>query len=101
MIIRLLPIYRCYTTAARRPNYLGKTVDLDHFLQRKKAIALWRSIVRGCKKIEDKSTKQDTLKFAREEFRRNKDVEDITQIRYLTSTGKMEWETMEKYIEGL
>jgi len=40
-------------------------------------MALWRSIVRGCHKIEDKNTRAETLKFARDEFERNKEVEDI------------------------
>jgi len=41
------------------------------------------------------------LRFAKEEFVRNKEVKDITQIRYLISTGKTQWETMERYIDGL
>jgi len=41
------------------------------------------------------------LDFAREEFKRNKDVKDLTQIRYLISTGKTQWEGMERYIDGL
>lgn len=39
--------------------------------------------------------------FARIEFERNRKVEDITQIRYLISTGKTQWEGMERYIGGL
>jgi len=39
--------------------------------------------------------------MARYEFKRNKDVTDITQIRYLISTGKTQWEGMERYIDGL
>ena len=60
------------------------------------------------------------MRFARDEFKRNKEVKDIvcsagrgiggrianwfgvqTQIRYLISTGKTQWETMERYIDGL
>jgi hypothetical protein len=33
--------------------------------------------VRGCKKIEDRNTRQETLGFARDEFNRNKNVTDI------------------------
>jgi len=39
--------------------------------------------------------------MAREEFERNKNVTDITQIRYLISTGKTQWDSMERYIDGL
>ena len=47
------------------------------FLQRSKALALWRSIVRGSRRIADEKTKKETLDFAREEFKRNKDKTDI------------------------
>lgn len=119
MILRPLFIYRTYATVAKRPSRLGKTVDLDHvralpdcafwttppflcltatnftltlqFLQRNKAIALWRSIVRGCKRIEDPNTRKDTLKFARDEFQRNRNVEDIVcHFPLLNSTDGLE-----------
>ncbi|KAK0113341.1 hypothetical protein ONS96_014207 [Cadophora gregata f. sp. sojae] len=98
----LRPICRTYASQARkRPSRLESTISLDHFLQRSKALSLWRDIVRGCKKISDPSTKAETLRFAKEEFVRNRRVKDITQIRYLISTGKTQWETMERYIDGL
>jgi hypothetical protein len=33
--------------------------------------------VRGCKEIADPGTKEETLRFAREEFKRNKGVKDL------------------------
>merc|ERR1711964_374202 len=73
----LRPICRSYASQARkRPTRLESTISLDHFLQRSKALSLWRSIVRGCKKISDPSTKAETLRFAKEEFVRNKEVKD-------------------------
>jgi hypothetical protein len=47
------------------------------FLQRGRALALWRRIVRGSKRIADKNTREETVRFAREEFVRNKDLRDI------------------------
>jgi len=41
------------------------------------------------------------LRFARDEFERNKGIRDVTQIRYLISTGKTQWESMDRYINGL
>jgi len=35
------------------------------------------------------------------EFERNKGIRDVTQIRYLISTGKTQWESMDRYINGL
>ena len=37
----------------------------------------------------------------RNEFERNKAVQDIAQIRYLLSTGKTEFDTMRRYIDEL
>ncbi|KAH8594695.1 hypothetical protein B0O99DRAFT_624435 [Bisporella sp. PMI_857] len=101
IIPRSLIFNRTYATAANRPSRLGKTIGLDHFLQRAKALALWRSIVRGCRRIDDPRKREETLGYAREEFKRNKTVEDISQIRYLISTGKTQWDTWERYIDGL
>ncbi|KAL2060551.1 hypothetical protein VTL71DRAFT_9192 [Oculimacula yallundae] len=95
--LRIIIRSRSYASQAKkRSSRLQSTISLDHFLQRSKAISLWRSIVRGCKKISDPGTKAETLRFAREEFVRNKEVKDITQIRYLISTGKTQWEGMER-----
>ncbi|TVY50714.1 LYR motif-containing protein 2, partial [Lachnellula cervina] len=69
---------RLYSSQAKRPSrFTAGTVSLDHFLQRGRALALWRTIVRGCRNISDKGTREETLRFAREEFRRNKDVRDL------------------------
>lgn len=53
------------------------------FLQRGRALSLWRTIVRGCRRISDPSTKDETLRFAKDEFRRNKEVKDIVGSSYL------------------
>jgi len=45
--------------------------------------------------------RKEAREMARTEFERNKGVTDITQIRYLISTGKTQWESMERYIDGL
>lgn len=87
--------------AKRRPSRLDSTISLDHFLQRGRALSLWRTIVRGSRRISDPNTREETLRFAKGEFKRNKEVKDITQIRYLISTGKTQWESMERYIDGL
>lgn len=107
--------------AKKRPTRLDSTISLDHvrlsfqalkvtaspvnqqmqFLQRGRALSLWRTIVRGCRRISDSNTREETLRFARDEFKRNKEVKDIVQIRYLISTGKTQWESMERYIDGL
>ncbi|KAH6672496.1 hypothetical protein B0J14DRAFT_74765 [Halenospora varia] len=87
--------------ASRLGRFGGELPSLDHFLQRERAIKLWREILRGCRQVSDPNTKKETLDFAKEEFRRNKDVKDLTQIRYLISTGKTQWETFERYISGL
>ncbi|CAK7242367.1 MAG: hypothetical protein STHCBS139747_003855 [Sporothrix thermara] len=76
-------------------------LSLEHFLQRGRALALYRTIVRGSRQISDATTRAETLRFAREEFERHRGVTDLTHIRYLISTGKTEWENTERYIGGM
>ncbi|CAK7221262.1 hypothetical protein SBRCBS47491_004468 [Sporothrix bragantina] len=104
--------YRTFATAAgsagsagkpSRPSRLGgkPALSLEHFLQRGRALALYRTIVRGTRQISDPTTRTETLRFAREEFERHRGVTDLTHIRYLISTGKTEWENTERYIGGM
>ncbi|KAK3322019.1 hypothetical protein B0H66DRAFT_186252 [Apodospora peruviana] len=91
--------FRRYATGPR-PR-LGATLSLDHFLQRARVLSLYRTIIRGTRRIKDPTTRAETRRFAREEFERRRDVKDLSHIRYLLSTGKTEWESMERYIDGL
>ncbi|CAK7269612.1 hypothetical protein SEPCBS119000_003659 [Sporothrix epigloea] len=86
-----------------RPSRLGgkPVLSLDHFLQRRRALALYRTIVRGTRQISDATTRVETLQYARGEFERHRGVTDLTHIRYLISTGKTEWENTERYIGGM
>lgn len=95
---------RTYTTILpRTPSRFPQRplLDLDHFLQRQRVIALYRTIVRATKKISAPIMRQEMKSFAREEFERNKAVEDLTHIRYLVSTGKDQFKTMERYVDEL
>lgn len=100
-LIRLAIPIQCYSTASKPRRRLDNILSLDHFLQRKKAISLWRTIIRDCRRIADQGSRKETLGFVRQEFERNKEVKDLAQIRYLISTGKTQWEGMERYISGL
>lgn len=75
-------------------------LSLDHFLQRQRVIALYRSIIRSLYRIP-KDRRAEPVAHARAEFERNKNVQDIGQIRYLVSTGKTEFEAMERYVDEL
>ncbi|KAF2499835.1 hypothetical protein BU16DRAFT_524276 [Lophium mytilinum] len=87
---------RTYASAAiKRPSRLkGPAVDLDHFIQRQRALALWRGIVRATTAIPDETTKKELRQFARVEFERHKNVTDIGHIRYLISAGKTQFDSM-------
>ncbi|KAI0121242.1 hypothetical protein BJ170DRAFT_645588 [Xylariales sp. AK1849] len=91
---------RSYATESSRTQ-LGATLSLDHFLQRSRALSLYRTVLRGTKRIGDSKTRTETRDFARSEFERHRGVTDLGHIRYLLSTGKTEWENMERYIDGL
>ncbi|KAK0648879.1 hypothetical protein B0T16DRAFT_122444 [Cercophora newfieldiana] len=89
---------RSYATGRSR---LGATLSLEHFLQRARVLSLYRTIIRSTRRIADPTTRAETRRFAREEFERHRGVTDLNHIRYLLSTGKTEWESMERYIDGL
>ncbi len=76
-------------------------LSLDHFLQRQRVLSLWREIVRALQKIPPSNTRNEMRQFARQSFERNRNVTDLTQIRYLVSTGKTEFESMQRYINEL
>ncbi|KAH8682757.1 hypothetical protein BX600DRAFT_50186 [Xylariales sp. PMI_506] len=91
---------RHYASESPR-NRLRATLSLDHFLQRSRALSLYRTILRGTRRIGDPATRSETRSFARAEFERHRGVTDLGHIRYLLSTGKTEWENMERYIGGM
>jgi len=81
------------------PMLRKPALGLDHFLQRQRVLSFWREIVRAVYKIPKSSTRSEMLHHARGEFERNKNVTDLTQIRYLLSTGKTEFDSMRRYID--
>ncbi|KAI2604315.1 uncharacterized protein GGS25DRAFT_507713 [Hypoxylon fragiforme] len=90
---------RRYATTPPKSRF-GAKLSLTHFLLRSRALSLYRSIMRGTKQISDPTTRAETRKFARTEFERRRDITDTDHIRYLLSTGKTQWESMERYIGG-
>ncbi|KAI0466184.1 complex 1 LYR protein [Xylaria cf. heliscus] len=92
---------RRYATDTPPKSRLPPTLSLDHFLQRARVLAFYRTVLRGTRHISDPATRSETRSFARAEFERHRGVTDINHIRYLLSTGKTEWESMERYIGGM
>ncbi|KAK1753415.1 hypothetical protein QBC47DRAFT_386328 [Echria macrotheca] len=90
---------RGYATGRR--TRLSATLSLEHFLQRARVLSLYRTILRATRRIPDPKTRAETRRFARDEIERHSHVTDLDHIRYLISTGKTEWESMERYIDGL
>ncbi|GAB7338232.1 hypothetical protein MBLNU457_4566t1 [Dothideomycetes sp. NU457] len=70
----------------------GPPLSLEHFVQRQKALHLWRDIIRSLHKVPKSNTRSEMRQFARDEFERNKDVLDIGHIRYLISTGRTQFD---------
>lgn len=75
-------------------------LSLEHFLQRQRALGLYRTILRSLFRIP-KDGRAEPIAWARGEFERNRNVKDVTQIRYLISTGKTEFEGMSRYVDEL
>ncbi|KAL5383760.1 hypothetical protein PMIN04_000557 [Paraphaeosphaeria minitans] len=95
----MLSIKRNYVTVlSNSPSRLrsrGKSpIGLDHFIQRQRALALWKDIVRSTISIADRDMRQEMLRFARAEFEKHRHVTDLGHIRYLISTGKTHFDTM-------
>ncbi len=90
------------TAASSQPTRSRKPppLSLDHFIQRQRVLSLWRTILRSLYKIP-KDTRGEPIAYARGEFERNRHVGDISQIRYLISTGKAEFDGMQRYIDEL
>lgn len=91
---------RRYATISSGKDLKGKQfLTLEHFVQRARALSLWRDIVRALRKIPPSSTREEMRTFARAEFERNNNVYDLGHIRYLISTGKTQFDSMRRYIE--
>jgi len=97
----LWSLVRSYSNGPAKSRLGKKALSLDHFLQRSRAISLYREIIRGTRRIADPNTRAESRRFAREEFERHRDVTDLGHIRYLISTGKTEWQGMERYVDGM
>ncbi|KAL2133227.1 hypothetical protein VTI74DRAFT_2692 [Chaetomium olivicolor] len=98
----IAPTWRSLRTyGTDRKSRLGPVLSLEHFIQRARVLSFYRSILRSTRRIADPKTRAETRKFARDEFERHRGVTDLGHIRYLLSTGKTEWETMERYINGM
>ncbi|KDN69443.1 putative complex 1 protein [Colletotrichum sublineola] len=125
----LWSLVRSYSNGPAKSRLGKKTLSLEHFLQRSRAISLYREIIRGTRRIADPNTRAESRRFAREEFERHRDVTDLVSpfpapgafsasqfpplaepkltgdskghIRYLISTGKTEWQGMERYVDGM
>ncbi|GKT41531.1 LYR motif-containing protein 2 [Colletotrichum spaethianum] len=94
----LWSLVRSYSNGPAKSRLGKKTLSLDH---RSRAISLYREIIRGTRRIADPNTRAESRRFARDEFERHRDVTDLGHIRYLISTGKTEWQGMERYVDGM
>ncbi|KAI3557800.1 complex 1 protein [Colletotrichum abscissum] len=105
----LWSIARRYSTRPARSRLGKKALSLDHVrtiaiilsLHRSRVISLYREIIRGTRRIADPNTRAESRRYARDEFERHRDVTDLGHIRYLISTGKTEWQGMERYVDGM
>ncbi|KAF2280793.1 uncharacterized protein EI97DRAFT_8518 [Westerdykella ornata] len=72
------------TKAASRLQKRGKSpLSLDHFIQRQRALSLWRNILRSTAGISDPGIKRDMRQFARSEFEQHRNVTDLVCNRTL------------------
>lgn len=96
-----LPRMRASVGTPTSTRFRKPPLSLDHFLQRQRVLSLWRDIVRATKRIPPSNTRNEICQYARQSFENNRSVTDLTQIRYLISTGKTEFDGMQRYIDEL
>ncbi|OAX84177.1 hypothetical protein ACJ72_01452 [Emergomyces africanus] len=115
---------RLFSAAGQLPRSpLKQTISLEHFVQRKRALGLWRDIVRATNThyssraigIPQSSARDEMRSFARHEFERNKGVTDLVPdlgmsafntalslyLVHFHLTGKTEFDAMRRYIDEL
>lgn len=101
MRLRIRPSTRLYTTAQSSPASARQRrfPTLAQFLLRNRVLALYRSVIRATNRIPPSSSIRAEMKqFARDEFEQHRGVTDDGKIRYLVSTGKTEFDRMERYV---
>ncbi|KAK6347194.1 hypothetical protein TWF696_007269 [Orbilia brochopaga] len=87
----MIPAARRYASGQARGAGPKMHMGLDWFIQRARVLALWRDILRRIRCIEDANMRAEMRTWARHEFKRNKDVQDTTQIRYLISVSAFDF----------
>ena len=92
------PTPRLFTRLRPSTRLAPSTLSLDHFLQRQRALSLWREILRATGQVSSPNTAKELRMFARSEFERNRNVADLKQIRYLISTGVEQLNNIKKYL---
>ena len=68
--------YACFPEAAV-PTYVPTNRPAVQFLQRSRALSLYRTILRATRRIGDPTTRAETRRFARDEFERHRNVTDL------------------------
>ena len=96
----MLPLYSISRTYATSTSTIHRSrlrtkppLSLDHFILRQRVLAFYRTIVRACNKVPP-AIREEMRQYARVEFERQKEVEDLRKIRYLLSTGKAEFDRL-------
>ncbi|MBN3291670.1 LYRM2 protein, partial [Polypterus senegalus] len=74
-------------------------LNLKQFLQRQKVLSLYRSILRTIRKVPDKEDQQYLKNWAREEFKRNKNVKEEDVIRMMLTQGRRQLEDLTRTLQ--
>jgi hypothetical protein len=59
--------------------------SVAQFIQRQRALALWREIVRSTANIPEEGARKDMRQFARAEFEQHRSVTDLVSTSYPTT----------------
>jgi len=60
---------------------------LKHFILRSEVLKLWRQILNETRALQPEA-QREVREWAKLHFRQNRDVQDLTQIKFLLSEGR-------------
>ncbi|KAI1797791.1 complex 1 protein-domain-containing protein [Ganoderma leucocontextum] len=65
-------------------------LTLKHFILKQRVLKLYRQAVRATRSIPDSGTRLETISWIREEFERNRHIQDVAVIQDKISSGRRE-----------
>lgn len=90
-----------FSPARSYSSFRKPPLSLDQFLLRQRVLSLWREIVRAIHRVPEPTTRKELRQYARRGFEAHRHESDRSQIRFLLSSGKTEFQAMRRYVDEM